>query len=554
MSANIVEIKNYSVRFGQNEILHHISMHVPQGKIVAIVGESGSGKSITSLSLLQLLQGKNLHTEGQIYFGTGEQKIDIVQADEKTMENLRGVKIGMIFQEPMTALNPVITCGEQVAECLILHKKISRKEAKAATIRLFEQVELPHPAQLFDRYPHEISGGQKQRVMIAMAVSCQPDLLICDEPTTALDVMVQKNILLLIKDLQKKLNISVIFISHDLNIVADFADYIYVMYKGNIVESGKVKDIFEQPKEPYTKALIACRPALYAPDQILPTVPDFLQNPDFVPQKNTLPKETPDWDNPILDIQNLNVWFPTKQSFFGKVNSWNKAINGLSVKIYKGETVGLVGGSGCGKTTLGRTIIGLTKAHSGQIFFQKKDLLQYNHTERQKSALHIQYIFQDPFSSLNPALTIGDAIAEAMIKYNICSKKEARPIVEKWLQKVGLQAAHYDRYPHEFSGGQRQRIVIARALVLQPDFVICDESVSALDVSVQAQVLNLLNDLKRELKFTCLFISHDLSVVKYISDRIIVMEKGQIVEIGNAQEVYAHPKNEYTKALLQAVV
>lgn len=467
--------------------------------------------------------------------------------------------MAMIFQEPMTSLNPVLTCGDQVMEAILLHKNCSKEVAKAKTIALFEQVQLPNPEALFNRYPHQISGGQKQRVMIAMAMSCEPDLLICDEPTTALDVTVQKNVLQLLKQLQQQTQMGIIFITHDLGVVAEIADKVVVLYKGNIVEENTVANIFTNAQHPYTKALLACRPILHKKGERLPVVSDFIsekQVSDFKLQvtRDNEQRTQNQEQQTLLSVKNLKVYFPAKKTFLGKVLDYNKAVDDVSFDVYEGETLGLVGESGCGKSTLGRTILRLIDATSGTITYKGENLIETTNAKLKTLRKDMQIIFQDPYSSLNPRLTIGEAIAEPLLVHNIITNAKARKErVIELLEKVSLQADHYNRYPHEFSGGQRQRIVIARALALQPTFIVCDESVSALDVSVQAQVLNLLNDLKKDFGFTAIFISHDLSIVRYISDRIMVMNKGKIEEIGSAEQVYHHPSSSYTKKLIASI-
>ena len=555
----LLEIKNLAISFGEQGIAHDavkdISFTVTKGKITAIVGESGSGKSLTALSVLQLLP-KQAIQKGEVLFSpNGQQQISLQRLPSKDIRAIRGNKISMIFQEPMTSLNPVLTCGFQVMETLMQHKKISRKEAKQEATRLFEQVELPEPAAMIDRYPHQISGGQKQRVMIAMAMSCQPDLLIADEPTTALDVRVQQNILRLIKNLQQQNNMAVLLITHDLGLVADIADDLLVMYKGEIVEQGKAATILKEPEHNYTKALLACRPAANSKGKKLAVLKDFFAasaEKEIILKERTATNIDP--VHPVLSVQNLKVYFPVARNIFGKPTSFFKAVDDVSFEIKKGEITGLVGESGCGKTTLGRAILQLIKLTAGKILLNGQELSSMSPTALRETRKDLQIVFQDPYGSLNPRISIGSAILEALkvhgLHENNTMRKEA---VIDMLEKVQLSADHFKRYPHQFSGGQRQRICIARALVLDPSFLVFDESVSALDVSVQASILNLLNELKAELDFTAIFISHDLSVVHYISDRILVMNKGRIIEAGNAGDIYFHPKTEYTQQLIDAI-
>jgi peptide/nickel transport system ATP-binding protein len=563
----LLSIKNLSIQFNQDGKLQSAvannSFEVAAGELVAIVGESGSGKSVTALSILQLLPKQATVSGEAVFFG--DVPVDLLRLPERKINSIRGNEIAMIFQEPMTSLNPVFTCGYQVMEAVQLHQKVSKKIARQKTIALFEKVQLPEPQDLIRRYPHQLSGGQKQRVMIAMAMSCNPSLLIADEPTTALDVTVQKTILDLIKSLQQQNNMGVIFITHDLGVVADIADKILVMHKGEIVEQGCAKDILLSPKHPYTKALLACRPAGKTKGKRLPVVSDFietenkLQTVRYKPPEadvgiNGLPGSTDNLQTTILEVKNLSVHFPVSKNLFGKVTRFFKAVDDVSFTVRQGDIVGLVGESGCGKTTLGRSILQLVKPTSGTVLLDGKDLTVTSASALRAIRKNLQIVFQDPYGSLNPRITIGEAILEPLKVHSVLSNnKQRKEKVAALLEKVSLDADYFNRYPHQFSGGQRQRICIARALALNPSFLIFDESVSALDVSVQAQVLNLLNDLKTEFGFSAIFISHDLSVVHYLCSRILVMYKGKIVEEGTADQVYLHPQNEYTQNLLNAI-
>lgn len=640
----ILEVRGLVTEFISEGVVtkavNDVSFTLHKGETIGIVGESGSGKSVTSLSVMRLIPTPpgRIASGEIIYHGTNGE-VDLLKCSERQMQEYRGKDIAMIFQEPMTSLNPVLTCGEQVAEAILRHEKVpgigkldlffynnfvviiffavllnlfglfamtgeepnvgmaygyiilgavlfgtalgfylhtSRKLNKVAKLRvidLFKQVKLPRPERVYKAYPHQLSGGQKQRVMIAMAMSCNPNILIADEPTTALDVTVQKTILDLMNDIQVKNNLGILFITHDLGVIAELADRVIVMYKGKIVEQGTVLEIFTNPQHPYTKGLLACRPKLGQRLRKLPTVSDFMKTDEQEniseitismdtllsnlredPQARKAYQDAMYKKEPILRVQDLRTWFPVGKSILGKTTDYVKAVDEVSFDVYPGETLGLVGESGCGKTTLGRTILRLIEPHSGKITFQGKDITFISQAEMRPIRKDIQIIFQDPYSSLNPRMTIGEAIMEPMRVHGIKANDTARKNhVVELLERVNMKAAHFSRYPHEFSGGQRQRICIARALALEPKFIICDESVSALDVSVQAQVLNLLNELKTEFGFTYIFISHDLSVVKFMSDRMIVMNRGLIEEMDFAERIYAEPKTEYTRKLINAI-
>jgi len=553
----ILEVKDLSIRFkhGKNwtYAVNSLSFSLFKGETLGLVGESGSGKSVTSMALMRLFKrSKNIEISGEAIFYLNDEVIDLLSCDDETIERLRGDRIAMIFQEPMTALNPVKKCGIQVEEVLIKHLKLKKEEAKQLTIDLFEKVELPLPAQLIDRYPHELSGGQKQRVMIAMAMSCTPAFLIADEPTTALDVTVQKRILDLLSTLQKQTQTGLLFITHDLGVVSDIADRVLVLYKGELVEEGITKEVFKKPKHPYTKGLLACRPPLDKYLELLPTVEDFLSGKP-VRLKERSPRSAPTQSEVLIQAKGIKTWFPSKKNFWGKTTQYFKAVNDVSLNVYKGETLGLVGESGCGKTTLGRTLLGLAPAKKGVVLYNGDDLLLKSRKEMLPMRKKLQIIFQDPFSSLNPKMRIGNAIAEVMQVHSISKSQSHKDDVIQLLKKVGLGSEHYDRYPFELSGGQRQRVCIARALAVSPEFIVCDESVSALDVSVQAQVLNLLNELKKEFGFTFVFISHDLSVVKHMADRIMVMNKGEIVEEGTPEEIFNNAKSPYTQKFIDSI-
>lgn len=558
MTDPILKVNNLSISFLQEknwrEVIHQISFDLFPNEILGIVGESGSGKSVSSLAVMGLLPKK----VSQINSGfINYQNKNITHLTDKEFQNIRGNALSMIFQEPMSSLNPSIKCGDQVAEILKNHTSLTSKGITTEVLRLFEQVKLPEPETLYEKYPHQISGGQKQRVMIAMAIACKPNILIADEPTTALDVTVQKEIILLLKSLQQETGMSVIFISHDLALVSEICNRVLVMYKGEIVEQGNAQQIFHNPQHIYTQALIGSRPSLNVRLKRLPTIQDFLDEKE---RSETITKEvrTENLKNlynqkPLLRVVNVEKEYLLKTNIF-KPNSYFKAVNNISLEVYEGETLGLVGESGCGKSTLGNAILQLDPATRGQIFYRDQDITKLSKSDLKALRKEIQIIFQDPFASLNPKITVGDAILEPMKVHKLyANDKERKQKVLDLLGKVGLLPEHYDRYPHEFSGGQRQRIGIARSIAVNPKLIICDESVSALDISVQAQVLNLLNDLKDNFGFTYIFISHDLAVVKYISDQIVVMNKGQIEEQNEADALIEKPQKPYTQKLIDAI-
>jgi len=566
----ILEVENLTIEFHAKDritrAIEGVGFSLYRNQILGIVGESGSGKSVTSMAILKLLStSQSKVVSGKILFQDGLNTVDLLTLNANEIRRYRGNRISMIFQEPMTSLNPSMKCGKQVAEAIQNHIKISSKAIKEEVIRLFDEVMLPRPEKIYESYPHEISGGQKQRVMIAMAIACKPDILIADEPTTALDVTVQHGVLQLLKSLREKYGMSIIFITHDLGVVSEIADDVLVMYKGKVIETGTTKCVFQNPQHPYTKGLLHCRPPLNFRYEKLPTVAEFLEKENttneiieshkIISQEERNQSLSKLYDTePILKINNLEKLFVVRNSSLFSKPAYFKAVDNVSFNVYRGETVGIVGESGCGKTTLGRTILQLTKSTSGSVIYKNRDLALIKKSELKHLRKEIQIIFQDPYSSLNPRISIGEAIVEPMRVHGIESNEKARRDKAKFiLDRVGLSASHFERYPHEFSGGQRQRICIARALALNPELIICDESVSALDVSVQAQVLNLLNELKLEFGFTYLFISHDLSVVHFMSDRIVVMKDGKIQEINEADELYNHPKTDYTKKLIEAI-
>jgi len=558
---SLLSIKNLSVEFPTSEgtvrAVKNISFDIPKGKTVGLVGESGSGKSVTCLAVMGIIpQNTGRVSAGEILFN-GKNLLE----SKGQMRDIRGNRISMIFQDPMTSLNPLMTVGRQVMEPLMLHKKMNKTEARAETLELLKKVGMPQPDIKIDCYPHELSGGQIQRIMIAMALSCEPDLLIADEPTTALDVTIQKQILDLMLSLQKEYKMSILFITHDLGVVADICEEVLVMYKGDLVEKNTTKNLFANAKHPYTKGLIACRPDLEYNPSRLTTVQDYLDdNGNAIEPKissisiDDYKKEKHPDSDVILELKNIKKYFPIRGGIFRRSVDWLKAVDDVSFKVKKGQTLGLVGESGCGKTTLGRTIVRLYEPTEGQVIFKGQDITNLSFKELQPLRKKIQFIFQNPYASLNPRQTIGEIITEPWkIHKTIESPKDQYDEAARLLDKVGLPPSHLSRYPHEFSGGQRQRICIARALTLKPELIICDESVSALDVSIQASVLNLLLDLQEEFGLTYIFISHDLSVVKFISDEVGVMNEGKLVEFSDFKSVYERPKEAYTRKLLDSI-
>lgn len=560
MNSNIIEVKDLVVDFKTDDGVVHavkkISFNIPKGKTVGLVGESGSGKSITSLAIMRLIDKPGQINGGEILFeGT-----DLLKVPESKMQDIRGSKISMIFQEPMTSLNPVLTVAEQITETLILHEKITKEKALVRALELLKLVGIPNAEERLYFHPHKFSGGQRQRVMIAMAIACNPDVLICDEPTTALDVTIQKQILDLLADLQKRTGMSLLFITHDLGVVADIADEVIVMNKGVIVEKNNAQNIFTNPQHPYTKGLLACRPSLSSHANRLPVLSDFMgPNGEELagPRKTFEPSATPQGERNeelLLEVNDIHTHFAHRGGLFGRVQSWTKAVDGVSFKLKKGRTLGLVGESGCGKTTLGRTLMRLEESTSGQIIYHGQDITKLTSRQMLPIRKKMQIIFQDPHASLNPRMTIGAILVEPTLIHGLGDNdKHRKEMAEAMIQKVGLTPAVMNRYPHEFSGGQRQRISIARALMVKPEFIVCDESVSALDVSIQAQILNLLLDLQDEFNLSYIFISHDLSVVKFISDDVAVMYGGKIVEMNTADNIYHNPQHAYTQKLLSAI-
>ncbi|WCL80053.1 ABC transporter ATP-binding protein [Saprospira sp. CCB-QB6] len=566
--AILLEYKGLTIDFQQGEgpavrAVDQLSFQLRSGELLGIVGESGSGKSVSCLAALRLLaRPAAQYISGQIIYRKGEQELDLLQLKDADMRKVRGKEIAMIFQEPMSSLNPVLSCGEQLVEAIPREEKKNPQQAKARALALLEKVRLADSERIFSAYPHQLSGGQKQRVMIAMALAGRPKILIADEPTTALDVSVQKSILELIKQLQKELDMAVIFVTHDLAVLAEIADRVLVMYQAKRMEEGPIEEIYQSPKSPYTRSLLACHPPLDTWLNRLPTVPDFMGDaPKYSSAQaarkalaKPVPVYQPPEGKPLLEVENLSTYFPKERNFFGQPKSYLKAVDGVSFSLYPGEVLGLVGESGSGKTTLGRSLLRLQACQADKLCFDGHDLLNLSPQKLRKLRPQMQIIFQDPLAALNPRQKIGQAIEEPMRLHGILpSKLERRKRVEELLEQVGLSADQYSRYPHEFSGGQRQRICIARALALRPRLIVCDESVSALDVSVQAQVLNLLLDLKEQYGLSYIFISHDLSVVKFMADRLIVMQNGQIVERGSSQQIYETPKEVYTQELIAAI-
>ena len=572
MTEPLLSIRNLKVAFKHEsqwvEAVHGIDLDVMAGRTLGLVGESGSGKSVSSLAVMRLLNERVSRIEADSIRIEDE---EIKGYTESQMAEVRGKRIAMIFQEPMTSLNPVYKCGYQVSEMILQHEDVSKKDAKERVISLFKQVMLPRPEAIYDSYPHELSGGQKQRVMIAMAIACHPQLLIADEPTTALDVTVQLEILKLLRKLQAETGMGMIFITHDLGVVAEIADDVAVMHNGEILERGTVREIMSHPKHPYTQGLLACRPPMDVRLKRLPIVKEFLDGQwqggkeqilhdlQITEAERKAHLEQLYSKTPLLKVEHLQTWYPLRKGVFSRVYDHVKAVDDVTLDVYEGETLGLVGESGCGKTTLGRSILRLAEPTGGKVWFDGVEVTALKGQALRDFRKQAQIVFQDPYSSLNPRITIGEAIAEPMRVHGCGTKGSSsgsgalRDAVCELLEQVGLKAEHYDRYPHEFSGGQRQRICIARALAVNPRLVICDESVSALDVSVQAQVLNLLNRLKEERGLTYIFISHDLSVVRFMSDRVVVMYNGKPVEMDDADQLFEHPQNAYTKKLIAAL-
>jgi glutathione transport system ATP-binding protein len=558
-NSQILTVKNLSVEFGSSRVINDLSFTVNQGRTLAIVGESGSGKSVTSQSIMRLAETTGAHyPSGQILFSTDEGEIDLLSLSQEKMRTIRGKDIAMIFQEPMTSLNPVFTIGDQISESLSLHKKLSKAEALKESVKLLKMVRLPDAEDMLKRYPHQLSGGMRQRVMIAMALACRPKVLIADEPTTALDVTIQAQILTILHDLQKELNMAVIFITHDMGVVAEIADDVVVMWKGQKVEHGPVKEIFASPQHPYTKALLSAVPKLGSmtgqpfPKRFPITIMEN-EHSRLVGEETT--QDTARYDEaPLLSVRDLVTRFDSKKSFWGSVTHRVHAVEKVSFDIYRGETLALVGESGSGKSTIGRTIQQLQKATSGEISFEDTPFASMSKADKQRLRQEIQYIFQDPLASLDPRKTIGFSIAEPIKTHDLIrGESKIQQRVHELLERVGLTAEHAKRYPHQFSGGQRQRICIARALASNPKLIIADEALSALDVSIQAQIINLFMELQEEHGIAYLFISHDMAVVEKMSHRVAVLYLGQVAELGSRQQVLETPTHPYTQRLLSAV-
>ena len=570
---NVLEVQGLTVRFDTSErsvvAVKDLGFHVRAGEVLAIVGESGSGKSVTSLSVMRLIEhGGGTIASGKISFTRRNGgKLDLAKAADSVMRTIRGGEISMIFQEPMTSLNPVFSVGTQVAEAVMLHQGLSHAEAEAEALRMLELVRIPEAKQILKRYPHQLSGGMRQRVMIAMALSCKPSLLIADEPTTALDVTIQAQILQLIRQLQEEMGMAVIFITHDMGVVAEVADRVLVMYHGEAVEEGTCEQIFHNPRHPYTQSLLAAVPRLGSmrgTDEPAPFPLLRITDPEAeqlgTADMDETPVDMPEpaasapsvSDGPVLSVDNLITRFDVETGFWGKVKRRVHAVEQVSFNLYPGETLGLVGESGCGKSTIGRSLIGLETPRSGSIVFNGQELTQVSGSQLQKLR-NIQYVFQDPYAALDPRLTVGFSIMEPLLIHKVCSRQEAERRVGELLERVDLDPAMAVRYPHEFSGGQRQRVCIARALAMNPEIIIADESVSALDVSVRAQIINLLLALQKEFRIAFLFISHDMAVIERVCHRVAVMYLGQIVELGSRRDVFENPLHPYTKRLMSAV-
>ena len=571
---NVLEVQGLTVRFDTSErsvvAVKDLGFHVRAGEVLAIVGESGSGKSVTSLSVMRLIEhGGGTIASGKISFTRRNGgKLDLAKAADSVMRTIRGGEISMIFQEPMTSLNPVFSVGTQVGEAVMLHQGLSHAEAEAEALRMLELVRIPEAKQILKRYPHQLSGGMRQRVMIAMALSCKPSLLIADEPTTALDVTIQAQILQLIRQLQEEMGMAVIFITHDMGVVAEVADRVLVMYHGEAVEEGTCEQIFHNPRHPYTQSLLAAVPRLGSmrgTDEPAPFPLLRITDPEAeqlgTADMDETPVDMPEpvasvpsvSDGPVLSVDNLITRFDVETGFWGKVKRRVHAVEQVSFNLYPGETLGLVGESGCGKSTIGRSLIGLETPRSGSIVFNGQELTQVSGSQLQKLRRNIQYVFQDPYAALDPRLTVGFSIMEPLLIHKVCSRQEAERRVGELLERVDLDPAMAVRYPHEFSGGQRQRVCIARALAMNPEIIIADESVSALDVSVRAQIINLLLALQKEFRIAFLFISHDMAVIERVCHRVAVMYLGQIVELGSRRDVFENPLHPYTKRLMSAV-